>query len=208
LEIIYCADGNPRFAEIAIKAGFLYGAQLPNTALSEYRPCIASVIDWEEPGQLGEVLQWAEEAARFVEVVMLIPKVIGGIERLPRAVGGKPVRLGYSVPTKFGGTPVPVWEFQGWPVHLLGGSPRSQFRLAHYLNPVSVDGNYSQLMAVKYNAYFTLRRVPGARNHPWPTLKEASGGAAWGDGSATADAPYEAFRRSCQNIMEMWSRLR
>lgn len=127
---------------------------------------------------------------------------------LPRSIGGKPIRLGYSVPTKFSGTPVPLWEFKGWPVHLLGGSPKTQFRLAYYLDVVSVDGNMHSLMATKYCAYFTLERVPGARNHPWPTLKEANGGVAWGDGSAEADAPYEAFRRSCENIMKMWRLLK
>jgi hypothetical protein len=227
-ELIYCADGNRKFAEIAIAAGFKYGAQVPNTvyfepffcdqdwkkpnreryisALAHHKPHLASVLDWEQPEQLSEVLGWAEDAAPFVDVVMIIPKVIGGIVELPRLIGGKPVRLGYSVPTKFSGTQVPIWEFQGWPVHLLGGSPKSQFMLAHYLNVASADGNMHQKMATKHCAFFTLKRVPGARNHPWPTLKETNRGVSWGDGSATADAPYEAFRRSCENIMTMWQR--
>lgn len=224
--LIYCADGNRRFAEIAIDAGFKYGAQVPNTvyfepffcdqdwkrpnrekyiaALAQHKPHIASVLDFERQEQLSEVLGWAEDAAQHADVVMIIPKVIGGIDQLPRTIGGKPVRLGYSVPTKFSGTQVPVWEFAGWPIHLLGGSPRAQFRLSHYLNVTSVDGNMFQLMAVKYGAYFTINRIPGARNHPWPTLKESNGGTLWGDGSAKADVPYEAFRRSCKNIMAMW----
>lgn len=228
IETIYCADGNSRFAQIAVEAGFLYGAQLPNTvyyppyfadqnwkapdfalymlALAQHRPHMASVIDWEKEEQLPEVLKWAEWAAVYVDVVMVIPKVIGQVGRIPGVIGGKPVRLGYSVPTSFGGTQVPTWEFGSRPVHLLGGSPRAQFNLSHYLNVVSVDGNMHQLMATKYCAYFTLERVPGAKNHPWPTLKEAGGGIPWGDGTPEADAPYEAFRRSCQNIKRMWER--
>jgi hypothetical protein len=31
MEIIFCAGGNRRFAEIAKNAGFLLGAQLPDT---------------------------------------------------------------------------------------------------------------------------------------------------------------------------------
>jgi hypothetical protein len=227
-EIIYCADGNARFAEIAIEAGFTYGAQLPRTvyfdpafvdqkwrnpnrakymaALAQYRPRIATVLDWERQGQLSEVLEWAEEAAQFTETVVIIPKVWGGIARLPRQIGGKPVRLGYSVPTGFAGTSVTLWEFMGWPVHLLGGSPLTQYQLSQYcgLNVVSVDCNYHQKIATRYNQFFEPIRVNYARNKNWPTLREANGGRKWGDGSATADAPYEAFRRSCENIMKMW----
>ena len=49
------------------------------------------------------------------------PYAFGGIARVPEQIGGKAVRLGYSVPTKFGGTEVPLWEFGQRPVHLLGG---------------------------------------------------------------------------------------
>ena len=35
IKLIYCAGGNKQFAETAIEAGFLYGAQLPDTVRSE-----------------------------------------------------------------------------------------------------------------------------------------------------------------------------
>jgi hypothetical protein len=149
--LIFCADGNPHFAQIAIDCGFKYGAQLPNTiyfqpyfvdqnfkhpnfeayadTIKRYKPYMASVLDWERREQLGEVFNWAETIAPFVEVVMVIPKVIGGIDKIPSFIGGKPMRLGYSVPTSFGGTEVPIWEFARRPVHLLGGSPRRQLEL-------------------------------------------------------------------------------
>lgn len=169
VDLIYCADGNKRFAEIAITAGFHYGAQLPNTvyypvwfadqdwrkpnqaaymaALREHRPKMATVLDWEHDEQLPEVLAWAEDAASVVERVLIIPKVVGGIPQIPHAIGGKPIILAYSVPTKFAGTGVPVWEFSRRPVHLLGGSPQAQMRLTEYLNVVSADGNYANKMA-------------------------------------------------------------
>lgn len=209
-ELIYCADGNKRFAQIAIDAGFLYGARLPHrglhhpihfadqdwkkpdrerymSALAEHRPVMATVMDWEQEEQLAEVLDWAEEAAQYVERVLLIPKVIGGIEKLPRRIGGADVVLAYSVPTKYGGTFVPVWEFSGWPVHLLGGSPHKQFEMAHYLDVVSVDGNYHQLMACKFCEYWKAGQWHKVR----PKQK---------------DNIYVAFERSCRNIMEMWQR--
>lgn len=212
VDLVYCADGNRRFAQIAIEAGFKYGSQLPARGLpfapwftdqnwknpnrgryiaelEKHRPHLATVLDWEREEQLADVLGWAEDAAPFVEVVMIIPKVIGGVARLPRLVGGKPVRLGYSVPTKFGGTQVPAWEFYDWPVHLLGGSPKKQYEIAQYINVVSADGNYSQLMATKYCEFWDGRE--------WQELADFGG-------KVEKDAIYEAFRRSCENIIKMW----
>lgn len=218
MEIIYCGGGNPRFYEIATEAGFLYGAQLPDTIygplyfadqnwknpnrerymslLKRHKPFMASVLDWEIASQLDEVLAWAEEAAQFVRVVMIIPKVIGGIARLPKIIGGQPICLGYSVPTKHGGTSVPVWEFYNWSVHLLGGNPHQQFKIAQYLNVTSVDGNMHQKMATRHCAFYDPIRQ--TKRGYWPTLEEFDG-QKWG-----SDAPYEAFRRSCENIMVMW----
>ena len=225
IEIIYCANGNRRFAQIAIEAGMTYGAQLPGTvyhppefadqdwkrpnraaymaALSKHRPRMATVLDWERDEQLPEVLGWAEDVAPFVERVIIIPKVIGGIPRLPRRIGGREVVLGYSVPTRYAGTSVPPWEFAGWPVHLLGGSPHRQMELAHYLNVVSVDGNYIAKMAQKWIQFWVMAPARYALDRRWPRLREADG-RAWGDGSNTADAPYEAFRRSCVNVLAAW----
>ena len=225
IELIYCGGGNPIFAQIAVDAGFLYGAQLPDTvyhplffadqnwkkpnrpaymnALRKHRPVMASVLDFERMEQLSDVLEQAEEAAQFVEVIMLIPKCFGGIAKLPRMIGGKHIRLGYSVPTKHGGTAVPVWEFAGWPVHLLGGSPHAQMRLRPYFDVRSVDGNMFNKMAARWCMFWMPGTARYASNRFWPTLVEADG-RKWGDGSETANAPAEAFRRSCANIMSAW----
>ncbi len=228
METIYCADGNRRFAEIAIEAGFKYGAQLPNTvyfrpwfadqdwrnpnreaymaALVEHQPTIATVLDWEHREQLPEVLDWAEEAAQYVEYILIVPKVIGGIPDIPRRIGGRDVVLAYSTPTKYAGTELPIWEFAGWPVHLLGGSPQAQMQLWRYLSNiadvVSVDGNYICKMATKFNQFWVPGVARYASNRWWPALREANDGKLWNDGAG--DAPYEAFRRSCENIVEAW----
>lgn len=223
--LIYCGGGNPRFYEIATAAGFLYGAQLPDTiygklyfadqnwkkpnlerytaAVAQHRPVMASVLDWEQPEQLPEILMWAETIAPFVQIIMVIPKVIGATHLIPAAIGGKSVRLGYSVPTRHGGTFVPVWEFGNRPVHLLGGSPHEQRRLTRYLNVASIDGNMHQLMATRNSAFYDPKR--STKRGYWPSLLDFDG-RKWGDGGKSADAPYEAFRRSCANILEMWER--
>jgi len=207
MDLIYCAGGNRRFAEIAIGAGFLYGSQLPETvyfpphfadqdwkrptrarymaALAQHRPHMATVLDLERPDQLSEVLSWAEEAAQHVKTVLIVPKVAGIIADLPRRIGGADVRLGYSVPTRYGGTAVPVWEFAGWPVHLLGGTPHAQMELTHYLDVRSADGNSHQRAAM-FGKYWQ------------------AGGWIGVEFTGTPDAPYLVFERSCQNIMAAW----
>lgn len=222
IDLIYCANGNKRFADIAINHGFLYGAQMPGTvyfppmfcdqdwkkpnrdrymvALAKHKPRMASVLDLEHLAQMDEVIGWAEEAAQWVDVIMIIPKFFGAIKLLPSVIAGKTVRLGYSVPTSHGGTEVPVWEFGGWPVHLLGGSPQKQMELTHYLNVVSADGNYAHKMAIQYGQFWAPGNARYANNRYWPKLSEA------GD-YTDEDMPYIAFERSCKNIIEAWKKI-
>lgn len=218
--LIFCGGNNPHFAKIAIDAGFLYGARLPCSvygtlyfadqewknpnrteymqALSIYRPYMASVMDWEREDQLPDVLSWAEEAAHYAQEVMIIPKVHNGIYKLPRSIGGKTIRLGYSVPTNHGGTDVHTAEFIGWPVHLLGGSPGRQKYYSKYLDTKSADGNMALKMANK-GLYWV--RGKSAYSNRWVSLIETDGKRWNGDGN------YEAFRRSCENIMQYWGRI-
>lgn len=157
---------------------------------------MATVLDWEEPEQLPEVLSWAEEAAQHVrESVVIIPKVPGLVGQIPEQVGGKRVVLGYSVPTSYGASPLGLWEFRGRPVHLLGGSPQRQMDIRRYLRAevVSVDGNMSGQQARK--------------GRFWSQQKTAKGH--WNQLSSTGDcrtegAHHEAFRRSMVAIREVW----
>lgn len=222
IQLFYCADGNPRFAQIAIDAGWYYGAQLPNkihfkpafvdqnwkapsrekymASLAVHRPYMATVLDWEQPEQFEDVMSWATEASRYAQTVVIIPKVPGGLHHIPDKIGGKPVRLGYSVPTSFGATPVQLAEFENRPVHLLGGSPNKQLELASVLNVVSADGNYAQKLSLTAQ-FWTPRLAVNGRVKYWPYLEEV-------DGFRHDDAPYEAFRRSCVNIIAAWRNLK
>ena len=228
MEIIYCADGNKRLAQIAIDAGFLYGARLPGTiywpiffadqnwkqpdrarymnALAQHKPTMATVLDLESYNQLETVLTWADEASQHVQrTIIIIPKLHGIIRHIPTQINGKEIRLGYSVPTKFGATTVPIWEFAARTVHLLGGSPHAQMRLSQYLDTRSVDGNMHQLLAIRYNQFWTPGNAHHARNRFWPTLKDTNNDKLWRDGAK--DANYEAFTRSCHNIFTAWQTL-
>lgn len=221
-ELIYCADGNPTFARAAVEAGWLYGAKLPATvyetvhfadqdwknpnrdaymtALERHRPRMATVLDWEHPEQLGEVLSWAEQAAQYVERVLLVAKVPGELDRLPRSIGGKPVVLAYSVPTSYGGSPLGLWEMAGWPVHLLGGSPHAQMRLWQYLRGpcevVSADGNMMHQQAHRCRFW---SRKKGPNGH-WVQLSDT------GD-DRTEGANLEAFKKSLAEVRSAWANL-
>lgn len=221
-ELIFCADGNKRFADIALAYGYTYGARLPArglhhrpgftdqdwrqpnrevymSAVAEHRPRLATVLDWEREEQWPEVWAWACEIAPYVESVIIIPKVMGGIGAIPETCEGKPVRLGYSVPTSYGGTSLPSWEFERRPVHLLGGNPQEQIRLAQYMNVVSADTNYHLGMATKYNQFFAAGgSFRAARNRYFPKLNETALGRLEGD------VPYKAFALSCINIRAAW----
>ena len=201
---------------MAVECGFLYGARLPSTvyekvyfadqdwkepnrekymaALSEHQPEMATVLDWEREEQFSDVLSWAAEAAAYVRRVVIIPKVPGLLDAIPDSVNGAEVVLGYSVPTKYGASPVPVWEFGRRPVHLLGGSPHRQMELADYLNVVSCDGNMSHQQAHRCR-FWSRRRGP--KGH-WVQLGDT------GD-MRDVGANLEAFRRSCVAILEAWN---
>lgn len=224
--LIYSSAGNQRLMEIAVHAGFQPGAQLPGTvyfapyfadqdwkkpdrdgymqALAKHLPMMATVLDWEYPEQFAEVMNWAEEAARYVQQsIVIIPKVLTGIEAIPNCIGGKEVVIGYSIPTKHGATCLPIWELEGRKVHLLGGSPHRQMQefqaMRAFCQVVSADGNMMQKLAIQYCAFWQ-REGSGKYGH-WPKLS-SNDGQRWDQ-----DAPYEAFRRSCINIQQAWSAL-
>lgn len=152
------------------------------------RPEMASVLDWEYPEQLPEVLDWSHEIAPHVERIMLIPKVVKRVGRLPDEIAGKPVVLGYSIPTRHGGTPCQLGEFHGRRVHLLGGSPRQQWQAATMLagkaDLVSIDGNMCH-QAAGFGTYWT--------------------GSRWRNDGARQTTTTDALRRSLCAIYAMWN---
>lgn len=221
--LIFCADGNTRHADIAVAEGWLYGARLPAKGLAshplafadqdwkkpnrvkymacleKHRPTLATVLDWEHPEQLPEVLSWAEEAAQHVtEAVLIIPKVPGEVPSIPSRLGGREVWLAYSVPTTYGGSPLGLWEFAGRTVHLLGGSPQKQREIWSYLRGIadvrSVDGNMAKKLATGRCCYWTRQTT---RHGHWQPIARA----------VEHDAPDECVRRSLREIRAMWDQL-
>ena len=205
--LIYCAGKNKRLDTIAENAGLKLGIQLPHStiyfppffvdqnwrkpdrkkyiqAVQSLRPIMATVIDIEHLQQIEEALEWGEEISDYVQYIVIIPKVSGIISSIPMYINNAEVLLGYSVPSKYSGSSVPLWEFRDRRVHLLGGSPKKQMELWSYLNIFSCDGNAIERIATTYCRFWD--------------------GRAWQDMGSGKDFIYEAFKRSCDNLILMW----
>lgn len=88
---------------------------------------------------LEAILQEATLLAEHSETVVIVPKDPRLRHVMEREVPDQ-YRLGYSVPTRYGGSPIATRHFRR-PVHLLGGRPDVQRRLADELDVVSLDCN-------------------------------------------------------------------
>jgi hypothetical protein len=209
VSLIYVQDGNPRLAGIAREAGFLYGVRGTQAPYFDpafvdldwrrpdfpahlercrrWRPRFAVAGDAEDAAQLAGVLEQAALLRRLVPEVIVVPKSPGLVERIPQDYV-----VGLSVPTRFGATQAPFWEYRGRRVHLLGGAPGAQLRLHAFLGPdvVSVDGN-SHLKAAGYGSWWNGRR--------WTEGEERE--------ERGPDMLYRAFARSCEHIVDAWAAL-
>lgn len=99
-------------------------------AIKHLEPKYATVRDYvtEEQAKKAEIewfsfdetMDMAKEVSQYAENVIIIPKV-DVIDLIPEEY-----MLGYSVPSSYGGTPIPPSRFRHRRVHLLGGSWASQ----------------------------------------------------------------------------------
>lgn len=207
MDVIFCAGGNRRFAEIAISEGMKYGTRHDykpywppffvdinwesydwNDYLSKiarWQPTMAMVPDYEHPEQQGSMrARAAQLVALGVERVMVCPKFVGAALDIPEWC-----TVAVSVPTrdkgKYKGWLPPVSDLIGRKLHLLGGSPRSQLDLIRYyaghgIEVTSRDINMHMKAATR-GTFYTARRSVNM-----------------GAGAVSTD---DAFRRSCKAIM-------
>lgn len=221
MDKIICVGGNTNYLKTSKEFGFKYGVCLPESVydrlffadqnwkkpirqkytfgIVRYRPEIATVIDLEKEEQYWEVMSWAEEISPWVERIVIIPKVNGIINRIPRKINGKDIVLGYSVESQYGRTEVPISEFSGWDVHLLGGTPARQLVCCRQMHVVSLDFNMHIKMANFGCQYFSFMPQYYCRNPDWPTIFEIEK-KIWDKGNPC----QEAFRRSCENLVQFW----
>ena len=120
-------------------------------AAREKRPLLTIARDIECISQLDAVLTEAEQLSKYSNYVAIAPKDKKMMGRLTELIP-KEHLLAYSVPTKYGGTPIPPESFDR-PVHLLGGRPDTQRLLAEKMSVFSMDCNRFTLDA-RYGDYF------------------------------------------------------
>jgi hypothetical protein len=108
--------------------------------------CAQADIDYYP---LGQVLEMAQEVDECATNTILIPKY-DCLDDIPDQF-----ILGYSVPTSYGMTPLPLEAFQGRRVHLLGGNWDRQLRAVGVLSSdvVSIDNNHMLMKAEFGTAY-------------------------------------------------------
>tara|TARA_R100000353_G_scaffold89567_2_gene66235 strand:- start:1973 stop:2650 length:678 start_codon:yes stop_codon:yes gene_type:complete len=108
-------------------------------AASQKKPKMTIARDVECIFKLDHILREAEQLALHSEHVAIVPKdpLLNG--RIGELIPSKYI-LGYSVPTRYGGTNVSLQSFDR-PVHLLGGRPDVQRQLAEKLKVISFDCN-------------------------------------------------------------------
>ena len=206
LEVLKFVAHSKTVLRIAVRHGWLPGARYTNlrdvrkfdrlgfldidwenysysrhlAAVRQTRPLVTVARDITDRRMFTQVLAEAEELERWATHVIVVPKcrrlTAQDIRRIPRRFV-----IGYSVPTSYGATPLDPKFFRR-PVHLLGGRPDVQRRLAAEMPVVSFDCNRFTLDAA-FGDYF--------------------------DGSLFRPHPRGGYRRclsaSIRNINDIWT---
>ena len=129
-------------------------------AAQSTRPILTVARDIEDVSRLDRTIDEAHELLRYADNVVVVPKDERLAETMDHQIPSV-FLLGFSVPTKYGGTKITPRAFRR-PVHLLGGRPDVQRRLAAQMPVVSFDCNRFTLDAA-FGDYFD-----GSRFRPHP----------------------------------------
>src|SRR5437763_10262420 len=115
------------------------------------RPIVTVARDVERKCDLPLILEQANNLLAYAENVVIVPKDPSMAEDMNETIPAHFI-LGFSVRTRYAGTPISPSAFRR-PVHLLGGRPDIQRRLADTMTVVSIDCNRFTLDAA-FGDYF------------------------------------------------------
>jgi len=104
--------------------------------IKHFKPKYAVCPDIFEECKLKFYIDYAYKLLQYSQCVIIVPKVFDIIKIIP-----EDFIIGYSVPTKYGSTPITLFEIGSRKVHLLGGGIRKIEDLMSYLNVISFDSN-------------------------------------------------------------------
>lgn len=125
-------------------------------AVKAVRPLMTVARDLISVRDVNRLLEEVAVLRQYARYVIVVPKT-RSFKTVQRLLNGRSNILGYSVPTGYGATHVPMSQFGSWKVHLLGGRPTMQFNLARQLNVVSLDCNSITIDAA-FGKYFNGKR--------------------------------------------------
>ena len=114
-------------------------------------PKLTIARDVESIYDLEDIIKEAEGLNEFSSLVAIVPKDKKMANKLEELIPQEFI-LAYSVPTKYGGTQISTKDFKRQ-VHLLGGRPDIQRKLANKMKVISFDCNRFTFDA-KYGDYF------------------------------------------------------
>lgn len=108
-------------------------------ATKDTQPMVTVARDIVNANEIERILDEAFDLSLWAEEVIVVPKDLRLTPLMPDVVPDD-FLLGYSVPTRYGGTMLPLTCFTH-KVHLLGGHPAVQRRLGNHLKVASFDCN-------------------------------------------------------------------
>jgi len=142
-------------------------------ACMKHEPTYAIAGDYEhtDDGELvGEPIDVVNERAhqltQWVDYPIAVPHRPGEPDEVPDCA-----LVGYSTPTRYGGTEAPLWEYQDKDVHVLGGTMNGiktvVDHLAGQIN--SIDTNTMHRDATQFGEYWShsgkqRKKTPGIKN--------------------------------------------
>ncbi len=120
-------------------------------AVKRTKPHLTVAMDIFDIEELDSTIRQAEKLNEYSDKVIVVPKAMEFQGLLEKLIPNNYI-LGFSVPTKYGGTELKPEEFKR-PVHLLGGRPDTQRKLGKTMNVYSFDCNRFTLDA-QFGDYF------------------------------------------------------
>ena len=138
-----------------------YDYSLHIQAAKDTRPMLTVARDITDMRELDQILTEAYELSQWADKVIIVPKDQRLNHSLPNAIPDE-FLLGYSVPTRYGDTNLPLDCFKGRTVHLLGGHPAKQRAIGNILRVSSLDCNRFTLDA-SFGDFFDGKKF---RPHP------------------------------------------
>lgn len=176
--LFYCADGGRnKFSNIAKQHNYYLGFKSneanPNNSVmfidndwkqynhtkhletvKKYKPLLATIKDLETIEDYEYIKTNIQEFSKYCGRLLIIPKL-----EVPLDIQEN-YWIAFSVPSRYGKTTLPIEYFRSLnkPIHLLGGSPKKQYKYASELdNVVSIDGNYMMLSS-KYGSICSVNK--------------------------------------------------